>query len=412
MANNTRASADAVLKVYYDGQKIQNLCFGSDERPLMKMLMSKKNTFGRNYPLPVTYGQGQGRSATFSDAQGNATATKYESYDLTPTANYQVIRMNGRLLRSIVNDKQSFVQGVKEYMDEGLNNLSNNIESDLFRDGTGVIGQISSGYTTTSITLADPGQAVNFEVGMSLDFSATTTGSLSNSAALTVSAVNLDTGIVTLSAAPSSVSVGASDYIFAEGDGQEGGTSKKKLVGLAGWLPTTAPTSGDSFFGVDRSSHVTRLAGVRFDGSGMAIREAIKQGLYRHAQTGKGVPKVALMSPLTFGALDEELGSQVQRNQGGQAVDGFSGLSIIGAKGPVKCMAAPYCPDGLVYVLDPATWCLYYNGEAPVFIIKDDGLRIRAIYNEDAFELRCHTDMQLGCKAPANNLVVTVDDVD
>ena len=52
-------------------------------------------------------------------------------------------------------------------------------------------------------------------------------------------------------------------------------TKTTKLSGLGAWLPSSAPGSTDSFFGVNRSSDATRLGGIRFDGSSLPLEEAL-----------------------------------------------------------------------------------------------------------------------------------------
>jgi hypothetical protein len=114
------------------------------------------------------------------------------------------------------------------------------------------------------------------------------------------------------------------------------------------------------------------------------------------------------MSPTTWSVLDEELTTNTRRQEGGKAIEGFSSIEVLGAKGPIQCIAAPSCPDGVVYCLDPSSWLLAHNAEAPVFIIQEDGLKIQRHASEDAFELRCASQVQLGCRAPGRNFVVKV----
>ena len=73
------------------------------------------------------------------------------------------------------------------------------------------------------------------------------------------------------------------------------------------WIPATAPSAGDAFWGVDRSKDVTRMAGVRFDGSSESIEEALIDGAALVAREG-GQPDYCFMNFTSYAALEKSLG--------------------------------------------------------------------------------------------------------
>ena len=208
-------------------------------------------------------------------------------------------------------------------MDTGFRNISNDLALDLFGDASGVRGQYS-GISTGVITLSNAAQVVNFEIGMSLvSFSISgSTYTQSTSAAVGyVIAVNRSAGTVTVSATAGGAAGTPTNwstsfpYLGVEGDVAFGTisatTSYKKISGLGAWIPTTAPGSSDSFWGVNRSADVTRLGGVRFDGSAETIEEALIDGASLVAREG-GSPDMCFMPFASWAALEKSLGSKVQ----------------------------------------------------------------------------------------------------
>lgn len=234
------------------------------------------------------YGTPQGRSPIFATAQSNQTAPALQSFFIYRVSNYQVVTITNELLEATKDDAGAFVDEMKLNMDTGFRNISNDLALDLYGDGSGTRGNISS-ITTGVIVLTDPNQIVNFEVGMSLvSFSVSgTTATQSTGAAIGyVIAVNRSLGQLTVSTTQGG-SAGTptnwsttfpalavqGDVNFASGGLATG--SAVKVSGLAAWFPIVAPGSTDSFWGVNRSTDVTRLAGVRFNGQAEPIEEAL-----------------------------------------------------------------------------------------------------------------------------------------
>jgi len=205
-------------------------------------------------------------------------------------------------------------------IDGVMRSVGDSISRNLYRDGSGAIGRINnSSFSTTALDLVTDMDSLNFEVGMVLQVSGTKSGGSVRSGTLTVSAVNRGSSSnqITMSGNLSGwSSVAQNDYIYQSGD-YDGA-----LTGLEGWLPATAPTSGDSFFGEDRSDDVSRLAGQRYDGSSGTILEALKsQGHYpamgiannvncRETQKGQSAAKLVREGSTTI-----PQGSRIKRSE-------------------------------------------------------------------------------------------------
>ena len=208
--------------------------------------------------------------------------------------------------------------------------------------------------------------------------------------------------MITTSAILSGITaIAAGDYIFTEGD------RNAKISGLAAWLPFTAPTSGDSFFGVDRSVDVSRLAGLRFDASALSIEEGLVKGLTRCNREG-GKPKVVMANYTDWGNLELALGSKVQymmSQASGRADIGFEGIQVKTNKGVSNVIADPFCPINYMYGLTMESWKLFSLKE-PIRILDLDGNKVLRDSTSDSVELRVGGYFQLGCDAPGHNVVI------
>jgi hypothetical protein len=391
------------LKQYYSNTRVENMVYR--DHPFMAMLAKDENFYGKNLPLPIIIGTPQRRSASFAVAKANTSSSTLRDFLLTRKKDYSLASIDNETAEASENDKGAFLKALTVETDGAFQAASISMASSLFRDGSGTIGQIAAGgISGATITLADPEEVVNFEVGMSVVFAAAkSTGALRDSgAALNVIAVDRDLGVLTFDANISTITgVVAGDYLFAEGD------RNAKLSGLEAWLPTVSPTSGDNFFGVDRSIDPVRLAGVRIDASAMPIEEAFIKGGARVNREG-GNPDIAVCSYSKWEQLSKALGAKVQYNVTqayGRADIAFQGIAIKTNKGVMNVVADPFCPEDKSYLLTSKSWKLYSLKKA-IRILDLDGNKMLRETNADAVELRVGGYAQLGCNAPGHNGVL------
>ena len=405
-------AANAALKELYDDQKIANLVYKNN--PFLAMVPKMEEFGGKYMPIPLIVNTSQGRSATFSNAQGNQTAATVESFALTRASNYSIAQIDNQTMLASKTDKMAFINGATVVIDGAIRALTNSLATQIFRSGSGTIGQVSAAginATTGLITLTNPSDIVNFEVNMTLN-GANTETSAPYAAPLYVTSVNRTAGTITVNTSmggTGSIVVpsgwGAGSYLFVQGDRSLAGAGLA-LKGLSGWLPTTAPTSGDNWFGVDRSVDPTRLAGVRFNGSSESIEEAVIDASLLVAREG-GNPDVCIMNFASYAALEKSLGSKAQYiSFDGPAKLYYPGILINGAAGQIKVFPDRSCTSRTAYLLQMDTWKLYSLGPAPHIAKYADGLEMLRVFNSDAAELRVVSYANLGCNAPGFNAVV------
>lgn len=402
MAAASTTTHDSILKTLYPQSEIQKLMV--QKSPFYGLVPKKSDFEGANLVLALRYGNVAGRSALFSEAQANKVASQLVKFTITRARDYALFSIDNELIQASKGDKGSIVRAVTTEVDSAFDALASSVSSALYRNGGGAIGQISTGSTvsSTSITLADPNDVVNFEVGMYVQTASTdgTSGSLNGSGAkIQITAINQGTGVLTASAAWNTITgTATSDYIFQAGD------FGAKIKGLAAWVPSTAP-GATAFFGVDRSVDTQRLGGIRVSGTAsLSIEEAIQKAL-QNAYRAKAKVSHVFINDVQFYKLVLELGSKRMYTE---AINEFGvkyeGLKVVGPGGTVSVYADPYCPVGYGYALQMDTWSLRSAGEFPMFLNKD-GRSMLDEQSADALEGRVGGYFQLCCDAPGFNAV-------
>jgi hypothetical protein len=411
----------AALKELYTGDDyMKDLVY--KKNPLLALIPkdeSPSGFAGKYIPVPLVYGTPQGRSATFSSAQGNQTAPQISSFFVYRISNYQLATITNELLEATKDNAGAFVDEAKLVMDTAFRNISNDLALDLFKGGTGSRGQIltisspSTAVGATVIQLANAQDVVNFEVGMTLVVSATDGGAPSADTVV-LTAVNRSTGQLrgTASVNPLSGNWAASGYMSVQGDVAVGGSTSTssflKVSGLSAWLPLVAPSAGDSFWGVDRSADPTRLAGVRYDGSSQSIEEALIDGSSLVAREG-GQPDMCFMNFASYAALEKSLGAKVQyvdvKHE--EADIAFAGIRIHAPYGPITVIPDRNCPPQRAYLLQMDTWKVRSLGKAPHILTYGlEGLEGLRVGTADALEIRIGYYANLICNAPGYNCVI------
>lgn len=403
MAYLDLTAMNAALKELYDGQVVEDLVYA--DNPFLAML--KKNTdFGGKYkPIPIIIGASQGRSSTFSNAQGNQSAVLLESFFITRASDYSIATIDNQTMLASKTDKMSFLEGSKLVIDGAIRSITLSLSSALFRSGTGSIGQLLT-ITTGVIVLSNAQDVVQFEVNMTLQANATD-GGTPRAALGYIIAVNRSLGTVTVSATGQGGSAGspsgwaANDFLLVQGD------NNAKVKGLLAWLPSSAPGNTDNFFGVNRSVDTVRLAGVRYDGSAQSIEEALIDASSLVAREG-GKPDTCIMSFASYSALEKALGSKVQYIDAKVANIAFRGIMVNGANSMIKVFPDRNCPPKTAFLLQMSSWALESLGDSPQILRYGDGLEMLRVYNADAGEVRVGYYAQLRTNAPGWNAYVAL----
>lgn len=377
-----------------------------ENRPFFGMVPKMTDWTGDTMNTPVQIGNASANSATFTTAQTNQFAAVYRKFVSSRVSEYQLARLDRQTMLATKNDAGAFFRAATKAIDDAVNGLTERLCGQLFRSTTGTIGNISGALATGVITLADPESVSNFNIGdVILAYSGDGSGPRAGTGY--VLSVNRAPTSATITVSATSVSGAAGDPSgWADGDYlAPAGTVNLTMAGLSSWLPTTAPTSSDSFQSVNRSIDPVRLAGNRLNGTAMPLEEALN-GIVTAVGKQGGRPDTIVTNFTTYNGLLNALGSRaISCEMSGPAGLSYSGIRYNSATGPVRIVADPFCPGNIAYVLQMNTWELASLDKAP-HIVDDDGMGWFRVYNADASEVRINFYGNLICSAPGKNGVL------
>lgn len=403
MTATTVGNTAYILKTLWPQDRIESAVY--DDNPFLAMVPKAEDFYGENMYVAVRYTDVQGRSATFATAQANKAPHKGVRFLLTRGKDYALWGIEHEMILAAKKDKGSLVRSLDTEVSSALNALTNSLANVCFNDASGARTQLAvDPGTGTTFTCGALGDVVNFQVGMSIVFAATKTGALTAGGARTISAINRDSGVITVSAAIDAA-VGSTDYVFAEGDARNTGSAILP-TGLLGWLPTTAPTSGDSFFGVDRSVDPVALAGLRVDESALNPEEGLATMLSRLDVQG-GKPSHIFRNPVDYKNILIALGTKVETEYMEVGEIGFEAVKVHGPKGLVRIFSDRNCPQGRGFTLTMKSWKFHSLEKAPMVIEADDQKLLRDS-TADSFEGRMAYYAQLACDIPGHNVNETL----
>lgn len=411
-----------------------------DDKDYMKNIVYAKNPWlamvpknespdgfaGKYIPVPLEYANPAGRSHIFSNAQNQQTASSVVSYFVYAIQDYQLVTITNLLMEQTKTNAGAFVDEASRTLDNGFRNISNNMAFELFSGGTASRGQVSSAGTsasgtTLSFTLANPQDVVQFEVGMTLQGSATDGGAAltgSSSAVLAAQIISVNRGSGAIQAVVVqdvySSTWPATTFLQVYGDiGSAGASTIAGLLGLSGmkaWIPSSDPASTDNFWGVNRSADPTRLAGLRYNASSQSISEGLTNALALANREG-AAPDIIILDFVSYATLVNELGAKVQYIElaHDEVPVAFEAIHFHSAYGKVPVLADRSAQAQNAWCVTQDTFKLRTLGKAPhILTYGMEGLEGLRVGNADALEIRIAYYGNLICSAPGYNMQVSL----
>lgn len=395
---------------------------GLDTRLVMKdhvwlaMMPRWREFYGENVKIPLRYGKPQGRSHTFPNARKKEDTTTdkqnslYAKFVIDSVPDYGTARISGRVVRRAMGggSESQFIDALEAEMTGALETLGDNLAKEAYGNAGGNRGTIGS-ISTDTITLANTEDIVFWEIGMEFALSANdgtdAAHTLRDSGdTLEVIAIDEDLGTIQADANISTISgATAGDYIFAAGD------FKLAATGLASYIPSTAPSSGDDLHGLDRSTSPQRLAGIRFTGTAYDMDEVWIKAQARGRRSGVKLSHF-LCNPEDYANVELALESRKRIVEVPSEYDGigFEGLAVTsGGQGAVPLLADPDCPRGVSYGVELDTWTWGTQGEAPT-VIDEDGLEFVRDTDADTYECRQTAEHNFWTNAPGRNMRISL----
>ncbi len=413
-------TADAILKEVYSDDGVTDEFFR--DNPFFALMPKKEDVTGRYYEQPVWASAGQAQSRTFGAStsgpglQSGAGLTGEAPYTFLvgKAENMAVANISTKLIAETSSTKGAFVEMVRAIADNQMQQLINDTSVGLFRGSDINRGQVGGTVAGAVLTFASVADAVNFELGMFLEFASTNSGTTVRS----LGASNTDchitkldyvsgtatlawTGSGTQTMTANNIVVG--DFIYRAGDKSLG------FNGFTDWIPYGGPASGDSFLGVPRAAQAVRLAGSYLDGTQGNLEEVLEKAINQVARFG-GKMTHFIMPYGQYTALANSQGAKVQLvNVKSSDVDiGFEGIEVTGANGRVVCLPDRYTPSNLIAGIDINSWKLISVGKAVRTWQYDGKVWLRS-YNQMGMEIRFYSLANLVCREPRSNCNIRVN---
>lgn len=369
----------------------------------------ERTPFGEAFIVPIQHGLPQTENASFTQGQTNASnySTRYGRFTVTPVTNYGFAQVSGDVVRRATGEG-AFVDAMSREIDNASKNMTRQFAMQMFRQGYGERGVISASanLATTTLLLANPWMVRFFEKDQNIVFASTVGASVLRTATpLVITGRDANLGTLTLSATPNSLAAGIAvgDSIFQLGDRQNSATpARTKIAGFPAWIPTAAPSPGESFFGQDRSTD-SRLYGLRWDATRSgSMEEAFLDGMSLCGTEGGSTTDI-VVGPETYTKFVKSLTTRTYIDiPTDDPKVGFRGIEIHGGSGSAVITSDPNCPEGEGWVLHIDNWTLMHAEDDLVTTINDDGLMFRRVPNQDAWQTDLVSCAQLVCDAPGH----------
>lgn len=427
----------ATLKELYsdDAWVMRDLVF--DKNPFLALLPKDETEMGlggSEFPVPVLYDTGAGRSANYGSAQTYQTPPQTVSYKVTRVQNYSLATLTGDFLRASAQNIGAFMPGAELNVKAAFRAIGNDLAHDIFGDGSGTRGSYGVGngsITSGVITLDSLGMVYQFAVGMALvSFSVSgQTPTQSTGANLGyVIAIDTGAGTITVSAtqggAAGTPTGWSTSFPFLAQVGDvnfvTNGLSSAnmlKMAGLNAWIPSTAPGGGDNFFTVNRSVSPTKLAGLRATNQNESIQDGLIDAVNQLAAQSSeaGDPDFIFLNPVSYQTLVKQLTVQgvyqmVKAKINEEVSISFKALVLPTANGEIAIIQDRNVQAQTGWVITLKTWKLRTLGKCPMFITYPgfyDQLGI-PVPGSDAVQLQVGYYGNLTCNAPGANAIVNL----
>jgi hypothetical protein len=383
------------------------------DKPAMSRLRRVDDLEGVKSIFPIRVHLHPGMAADFATVQTNETTNDIYRFELQPKDQYAVVCFNAKAMAASRSNVGSYLRLKAKEIQDVLEYAGQKFEKMFWRGGE--VGSVTAAPSNVSgstyrVTLADATDIVNIHKGMVIGCYDDNTGGAATKRAETGTVTVVDhangTFDATFTGNPSAWGTNT-DYLYVEGD--RSGTTISTWTGVQQYIPSSAPSSGESFQGLDRSPMPNYLAGWR--GTQYATNEeslqqlAVTMAPFLSAIKGKSE---IWMHPKAFHVTQAEAGARLVRDQGEGAVLGYTKCKLASAMGDIPIMTGPFCPKSTAFMLDWSTWSLH-TLKPLLHLINEDGNEILRKAAADEFEMRWRSWAELLCDEPVKNGRVAVN---
>lgn len=409
MASTITTFAFAIKDRFDKVSHVENLCLA--ERPLMAMIDKDEDFQGDGTHIPLIYGNPQGIAAiSLAAAQGVANgpqpgANVLGKKFILHAGDYQgTVSIGDKVITASRGNPGAFLRNKAAEMDGLYEQMADNLATYLYGNSGNSIGRSQqvggapAAIVGNAIQLTEPTQSINFEVGMSVQFSAndgsSTSHVLVNAAgvnAARVVKVDRDTGLITFNAGDLALITGLLDnaYMFRAGDFR-GNTGSFIFHGLSDFLwPDSTPPD---IYSMVRTDDPIRLAGARVpsaDLTGLNIEERVQiLGAYMTGRFKGPGPTHGFMNPEDWQNLSISLQSRgVRPLKDDTTRFNFMAIEVVMGGKLVRIYPDRFCPRGTFFALRLKDWTLHSMLKL-IHPISQDGLTLLRKGTSNDYEYR------------------------
>jgi hypothetical protein len=360
---STLTTFAALMKTRYTPEAIINAAVR--DRPRLSMLTKKSDWAGETYTQPIIYGLPRSTAFDIANARTVAATSNVTSakFLVPPTTTYGAVQIGDLAMLTSKTTQGAFLDNKMAEVEGVIETIGQTLSAALWFGNNGVVSGRRLSISTNDITLTNLEDVYNWQVGDILTASSADGSGGSDAlrvGSTAVTAVNRETGVITVASAAAITSFTNNDYLFRLG--QFGGNSGN--LAPAGFAQYVAATSSPgTFYSLARNTDPTFLAGCRIPSAltnGRSTAERIEILLTQM----KGVYQVPVkpsfrvwLNPIDWQVLQTEMRSRgIQPMSDAGANFGFQYLTIIGGGTAVKVYADQDTPEGTAFVEDPSVW--------------------------------------------------------
>lgn len=365
-ANSTAGAA--FLKRFYSPEFVINTISKKESR-LLNLIDHKTDGAGDSYNFLSVAGDNPSGSANFADAQErgqNAQSAGFQ-FKVDWYNDFQAPSVSKEQIAKTRNMKGGWIPVLKHEIDSALRYSAHRRSVALYNSGFGELATITNGVAGTTITLGNPrtgaadrSMAFRFVKGMKLVLASTISASAlrtGGTGALTVTKVDYSSGVITVDQVITAgfATAANGDVIFTKGDRQDSVTpARLRPAGLTAWVPTTAPSAAENFYGNDRTSN-SFLYGWIIDGttSGKPLSQCLVEAANLCSTVGHAERLVAAVSVDKFIELANSMEDKQYCEITGRGGTGYKTIVVYADGVELPVISDMYCPNSEAYVLDP-----------------------------------------------------------
>lgn len=407
---------DAFLKENYAPGKVPAIIY--QDRVLFEMVTKDPTGGGDVAVEPLIVGNPQGVGGTLATAQAAA--------DQTPGAGGNIrgrkwvggwgsysgsVSIGDLAMRASKTDEGAFLRNLKAETDGIYNAFADSIAFLMYVGAGRAICTFTISTGVCTIT-SQAGDIANIYEGMLLVASAND-GSSAGHTLLGgtigyVIAVNKNASTFTVSATSGGAAGTPGSWtgtMFAFRNGDFGGSGATTIMdGLGAWIPSADP-SATTFNGIDRTSNMSALSGVRLttaEIAGMGIEQRLKYLSTRMVgRNGAPGPTDIMLNPENWQALADSLESRGVRaiTDGQLTTFNYKKIQLVVAGKSVNIWSDRFCPAGTAFALHMPSVVLRSVDKLP-FIINGDGLEMLRKSTTNDYEHRIQAYPWFCVRAP------------